>query len=169
MEFPLAPALRIDLGKRAGVTGGLLGVLCVLAEFCFLFPHVLVSNDGRAFYSEHLGLFRGILQVSIVLTFVLGTFSVLTLRSKAHGGIAMVLAMVAMLLGGGEAEPLTHQPRALSAGLDFFALDLLVLGLIFIPMERLWGLHEQRIFRAGWQTDLKHFFVSHVGVQLISF
>ncbi|NRD51658.1 sterol desaturase family protein [Corallococcus exiguus] len=169
LEMLLAPARRIDLGKRAGVTGGLLGVLCVVAEFCFLFPHVLVSNDGRAFYVEHLEVFRGILQVSIIATFLLGTFSVMTLRSKAHGGIAMVLALVALLLGGSEAEPLTHTPRAMSAGLDFFALDLLVLGLVFIPMERLWALNEQKIFRVGWQTDLKHFFVSHVGVQLISF
>ncbi|NOJ77640.1 sterol desaturase family protein [Myxococcus xanthus] len=169
LDLPLTPALRINLGKRAGVTGGLLGVLCVCVEFCFLFPHLLVSNDGRAFYVEHLGVFRGILQAAIVATFALGAFSVLTLRSKAHGGIAMLLALVAMLLGGSQAEPLTHQPRALSAGLDYFALELLVLGLLFIPMERLWGLHPQRIFREGWQTDLKHFFVSHVGVQLISF
>ena len=28
---------------------------------------------------------------------------------------------------------------------------------------------RQRILRAGWQTDLKHFFVSHAGVQLLSF
>ncbi len=49
-------------------------------------------------------------------------------------------------------------------GLDSFVLELLVLGLIFIPLERLFALHTQRIFRQGWQTDLEHFFVSHVGV-----
>ena len=31
------------------------------------------------------------------------------------------------------------------------------------------ALREQKIFRTGWQTDLKHFFVSHAGVQLLSF
>jgi hypothetical protein len=31
--LPLSPALRTNIGKRAGVTAGLLGVLCVLAEF----------------------------------------------------------------------------------------------------------------------------------------
>lgn len=30
-------------------------------------------------------------------------------------------------------------------------------------------LRDQKIFRTGWQTDLKHFFASHAGVQLISF
>jgi len=56
-----------------------------------------------------------------------------------------------------------------SAGLDYFILELLVLGLLFVPMERLFALREQKIFRRGWQTDLKHFFVSHAGVQLFSF
>jgi hypothetical protein len=40
-------------------------------------------------------------------------------------------------------------------------LELLVLGLIFIPLEGMFALREKRVFRAGWQTDLKHFFVSH--------
>jgi sterol desaturase/sphingolipid hydroxylase (fatty acid hydroxylase superfamily) len=59
--------------------------------------------------------------------------------------------------------------RAFAAGLDYFVLELLVLGLVFIPLEGVFSLHEQRAFRAGWQTDLKHFFVSHAGVQLLSF
>lgn len=169
MSTLLSPAVRTDLGKRAGVTAGLLGVLCIFAEFCFLFPHLLVTNDARGFYADHIGIFRAILQGSIILTFALGMLSVLTLRSKVYGGIAMALALVALLMGGAEAEPLTHQARGFSAGLDYFILELLVLGLLFIPMERLWAQTDQPIFRVGWQTDLKHLFVSHMGVQLISF
>lgn len=160
---------RIDFGKRAGVTAGFLGVLCIFAELCFLFPHVLVSNEARGFYADHIAVFRGILQVAIVLTFALGAASALLLRSKAHGRLGMLLALVAMLMGGSRAEPITDAPRAFSAGLDYFILELLVLALLFIPMERIWTLRQQNIFRRGWQTDLKHFFVSHVGVQLISF
>jgi sterol desaturase/sphingolipid hydroxylase (fatty acid hydroxylase superfamily) len=48
-------------------------------------------------------------------------------------------------------------------------LELLVLALVFIPLENLFALRDQRVFREGWQTDLKHFFVSHAGVQLLSF
>lgn len=165
----LSPARRIDLGKRAGVTAGLLGVLAVLTEFCFLFPDLLVTPDARGFYHEHVSVLRAVLQGAIVLTFTLGALSVLLLRSKSHGMLAMTLALVATFLGGSEVEPLTDQPRRFAAGLDYFVLELLVLGLVFIPMERVWALREQKIFRTGWQTDLKHFFVSHVGVQLISF
>jgi len=82
-------------------------------------------------------------------------------------GIA--LGMIAILMGGSKAEAITNQPRAISAGLDYFCLELLVLAMVFVPMERIWSLHDQKIFRNGWQTDLKHFFASHAGVQLLSF
>jgi sterol desaturase/sphingolipid hydroxylase (fatty acid hydroxylase superfamily) len=94
---------------------------------------------------------------------------VLALRTKSYGLLAIGLALVAIFMGGSKAEALTSSARPFSAGLDYFILELLVLGLLFIPMERLWALREAKIFRTGWQTDLKHFFVSHAGVQLIAF
>ena len=163
-------ALWIDIGKRAGVTSGLLGVLCVLAELCFLFPEVLVSRDALAFYRANLDVFRGILMVAIVATVVLGVLSVLLLRSKVYGLWGIGLGVVAILMGGWKAQAIPGiGPRAFSAGLDYFVLELLILGLVFIPMERIWTLNRQKIFRTGWQTDLKHFFLSHAGVQLIAF
>jgi sterol desaturase/sphingolipid hydroxylase (fatty acid hydroxylase superfamily) len=159
----------IDLGKRAGVTAGLFGLLAVLAELCFLFPDLLVSRDLRPVYQEHIGLVRGLLQGVIVATFALGTASVVLLRSKAYGLAGLALGGVALLLGGSQAEAVTSGPRRLTVGLDYFVLELFLLGLVFVPMERLFTLREQHIFRRGWQTDLKHFFVSHAGVQLFSF
>jgi sterol desaturase/sphingolipid hydroxylase (fatty acid hydroxylase superfamily) len=94
---------------------------------------------------------------------------VLALRSKTYGLAGIGLGAIALLLGGGEAPPVTSASRPLTVGLDYFVLELLVLGLVFIPMERAWALREQDIFRPGWQTDLTHFFVSHAGVQLFSF
>jgi sterol desaturase/sphingolipid hydroxylase (fatty acid hydroxylase superfamily) len=161
------PRLRVDLGKRAGVTSGLLGVLCVLAELCFLFPDLLVTRDALPFYKANLGIFRAILWASIVTTLVLGALSALLLRSKAHGLLGMCLGAVALLMRFTDAVDTGPAPWA--AGLDYFVLELLVLGLLFVPMERLWALRPQRIFRTGWQTDLKHFFVSHAGVQVLSF
>ena len=161
--------LRTNLGKRAGVASGLLGVLCILGEFCFIFPELLVTRDALPFYKANLGIFKGILWGTIAATFVLGAAGVLLLRSKTHGMLGIALGAIALLMGGAEAQAVDTGSAAVSAGLDYFVLELLVLGVIFIPMERLAALHKQRIFRRGWQTDLKHFFVSHVGVQLLSF
>jgi sterol desaturase/sphingolipid hydroxylase (fatty acid hydroxylase superfamily) len=158
---------RVDLGKRAGVTAGLLGVLCVIAEFCFLFPDLLVTRDALPFYRANLNVFRGILWTAIAATFVLGAFSLVLLRSKLHGLLALGLGGVALAMRF--TDSVETGPAAVSAGLDYFVLELLVLGLLFIPLERLAKLRAQKIFRKGWQTDLKHFFVSHAGVQILSF
>jgi sterol desaturase/sphingolipid hydroxylase (fatty acid hydroxylase superfamily) len=159
----------IDAGKRAGVASGLLGVLAVLAELCFLFPDLLVSRDLRPVYQAHIDVFRALLQVTIVTTLALAAASLVILRSKTFGLLGLALGVIAILLGGSRAEAIELGPRRLTVGLDYFILELLVLGLVFIPMERVWTLREQKIFRTGWQTDLKHFFVSHAGVQLFSF
>ncbi|MSP72382.1 MAG: hypothetical protein EXR76_09385 [Myxococcales bacterium] len=81
---------RVDLGKRAGVASGLLGVICVLAELCFLYPDLLVTRDALPFYEANLDIFRGILWTTIGATFVLGLLGLIFLRSKVHGllGIA---------------------------------------------------------------------------------
>jgi sterol desaturase/sphingolipid hydroxylase (fatty acid hydroxylase superfamily) len=166
----LSRALRIRLGKRAAVASGLLGVLCVLGELCFLLPDLLVTRDALPIYKANLALFRGILQAAIFATFALGAAAVLLLRSKMHGLLGIALGAVALLLGGAEAEPLDIAGhRDFAAGIDYLVLELLVLGLVFVPLERLFALRKQRIFRTGWQTDLKHFFVSHAGVQLLAF
>ncbi|HYO76106.1 MAG TPA: sterol desaturase family protein [Thermoanaerobaculia bacterium] len=160
----------IAFAKRAGVTSGVLGALCVLAELCFRFPHLLVTNDARAFYVAHLELFRGLLLIAIVVTFVLACCSALVLRSKAHSAVGLLLGTVAILLGGPSAAAVTSKPLPVTAGLDYFVLSLLVTALLFVPMEPLWPLHrQQRIFRDGWQTDLAYFFSNHVGVQLLAF
>ena len=51
-------------------------------------------------------------------------------------------------------------------GLDWFLLNVLVLAVLFVPIEQLFAQWpEQRIFRPGWTTDLVYFAVSHLGVQ----
>jgi sterol desaturase/sphingolipid hydroxylase (fatty acid hydroxylase superfamily) len=159
---------RITFGRSVGVSSGIIGVLCVLAELCFRFPHYLVNNDARAFYVAHLDFFRGLLLVCILVTFGLGCLGVLMARSK-HGIAGLMLGTIAILLGGPNAEAITDQPVKFTVGLDYFVLSLFVLGLLFVPMERLWPLRDQPVFRKGWQTDLTHFFTNHVGIQLFAF
>ncbi|MEA2488762.1 MAG: hypothetical protein QOH21_554 [Acidobacteriota bacterium] len=167
---PAALRIRpVDVGKRAAVTSGILGALAVLGEFCFLFPDLLVFHDSMAFYRDHLDAIRGLLLVTIAGAIVLGAASFFLIRSRVYGILGIGLGLIALALGGPNAQPLTTQPRAVSAGLDYFLLELLLLAAVFIPMERISKLRDQKIFRTGWQTDLKHFFVSHSGIQLLSF
>lgn len=162
----MTEALRIRRGKQVAVASGLLGVLCVLAELCFLFPDLLVTRDALPFYKANLGLLRAVMWTSFAVTIALGVASLFLLRSRLYGllGIALASVAIAMRL----TDSVETGPAKVSAGLDYFVLELLVLGLLFIPLERKFALKKQNIFRAGWQTDLKHFFVSHAGVQLLS-
>jgi sterol desaturase/sphingolipid hydroxylase (fatty acid hydroxylase superfamily) len=161
---------RIGIGKRASLAAGLLGMLCVLAELCFLFPDLLTTKDALPLYLEHLDVLRGVLQTAILATFALGATGVMLARPRRHGLLGIGLGAIALLLGGSQAAPVhVMQPRAFTVGLDYFVLELLVLGLVFIPVEALFPLRKQKVLREGWQTDLKHFFVSHAGVQLLSF
>jgi len=71
---------------------------------------------------------------------------------------------------GGAAVPL---PRSVDTkfglGLEWFALNLLVLALIFVPLERaLPHRRDQRVFRPEWTTDGMHFLISHLLVQAFS-
>jgi sterol desaturase/sphingolipid hydroxylase (fatty acid hydroxylase superfamily) len=166
----LSPDFRSAVGKRAALCSALLGGLCVIAELCFLFPDLLVTRDALPLYKAHMALCRGILQASIFASFVLGALGVLLARSHRRSLLGIGCGIVAILMGGAQADSLgVAGLRSWSAGLDYFVLELLVLGLVFIPVEALFWLHRQNVLRQGWQTDLKHFFVSHAGVQLLSF
>jgi sterol desaturase/sphingolipid hydroxylase (fatty acid hydroxylase superfamily) len=141
----------------AALAGG--GVLCLL------FPSLLTTPDARGHYP--LGVVRFLIYAFLVAGFGLGTLSVLLRRAKALGLTALALATAATLLGGSGAAVGDVDGAAGYLGLDWFILNVLVLALLFVPMERLFArLPSQPIFRPGWQTDLAHFAASHLLVQL---
>ncbi len=39
-------------------------------------------------------------------------------------------------------------------------VGIVVLAVIFVPLERLFALHPRRVLRAGWRTDLVHYLVN---------
>jgi lathosterol oxidase len=155
-------------GWISGVLSVVLGAMGLGGVLCLLFPEQLTSPELRAIYP--VPLMRALIHFVLVSSFVLGLISVVLRRRKILGSAGILLTAVATLLGGADV-PIEGTFRARSyLGLDWFLLNLLVLALIFVPMERLFAcLKEQGIFRAGWRTDLAHFFVSHLLVQISVF
>ncbi len=41
-------------------------------------------------------------------------------------------------------------------------IGLVLLAVVFIPLEKLFTLHPQRVFRTGWRTDVVHFTVNNI-------
>jgi lathosterol oxidase len=153
----------------AGWISGVLAVTFAALAFggvlCLLFPWLLTTPDARGHYP--LDVVRFLIYAFLVAGFVLGGLSTILRRSKTLGVTALALATAATLLGGSTAAVGQVEGGAGYVGLDWFLLNVLVLALLFVPMERLFArLPAQSIFRPGWATDLAHFAASHLLVQV---
>ena len=153
------------IGWAAGVLSTLLGALAFGAVLCLWFPAVLTTPALRDVYP--MGLVRATIKWALGIAFVLGVLSVLLKRRKALGLTGAGLATLGTVLGGSQVAVAGPVARSNHVGLDWFLLDLFLLSAIFVPLEILFGrLREQPIFRPGWRTDLWHFGVSHLLVQV---
>jgi sterol desaturase/sphingolipid hydroxylase (fatty acid hydroxylase superfamily) len=167
-------ATRSDLPRHFGsgwISGTLaifLGGLAVGAVLCFWFPSLLTMPELRAVYP--MGVVRFLVQSVILGAFSLGMVSVVLRRSKWLGLTGAGLAVLAVLMGGAQVPVEGPVARANHLGLDWFLLNLLLLAMIFVPMERLFArLKDQKTIRPGWSTDLAHFFSSHMLIQVTAF
>ena len=164
-ERPLGYDTRFGGGWISGVLAVAFGVLGVGGVLCLRFPALLTTPDARGYYP--LELFRFLIHLFLVAAFGLGVLSVVLSRRGRLGLTAVGCVVAAALLGGSQVpiEGSLESPRFL--GLDWFLLNILVLAMLFVPLERLFArLPAQGIFRPGWLTDLVHFGVSHLLVQL---
>jgi sterol desaturase/sphingolipid hydroxylase (fatty acid hydroxylase superfamily) len=155
-------------GWISGTCSVFLGFLTLLGVLAFRFPDVLSSPELRARYS--VPLLRSVLETAIALGFVLGCVSMLLRERKVLGCVGVALALLAAVLGGGSVEIRGEFDRSYSLGLDWFILNLLLLALVFVPLERAFPLlPQQKSFRFGWATDGTHFLISHLALQILTF
>jgi len=156
---------RLGSGWASGTTSVFLGVLSVGAVACFHLPAALTSPTVRAAYS--LSWIRPLVATVIGAAFFLGLLSALLRRRKVLGFTGMALALIASVLGGASVAVAGVPGDGLGLGLDWFLLNVFLLALIFVPMERAFAQRPaQSTFRPGWTTDVLHFFMSHLLVQM---
>jgi sterol desaturase/sphingolipid hydroxylase (fatty acid hydroxylase superfamily) len=154
-------------GWVAGVVSLFSGALGLFGVLCLHFPQLLTAPVLRSRYP--VPLLRGVLQTVLVASIVLGLFSVARRRRKILGLTGMFLAISAMALGGAAVPLPASVDTKFGLGLEWFALNLLLLALVFVPLERaLPQRRDQNVFRPEWTTDGLHFLVSHLLVQAFS-
>lgn len=152
-------------GKISGAISAAFGVLGFCAVLCLLFPRLLTTPEMRAVYP--MVWVRTLIHVALIAAFGLGLLSVILDSKRVSGYVGTALATLAMFLGGANVSVETPVRESSYIGLDWFVFNLFFLALVFIPLERLFArLPEQKIFRPGWKTDVTHFFMSHVMVQV---
>src|SRR5690606_37447623 len=159
---------HLGSGWWSGVASVFLGLLGLGAVVTLYFPEVLSTAELRAKYP--MPQLRGLIEAVIGAAFLSGCLSLLLSRRKVLGFTGIALALDAVLLGGGQVTIEGTVEGSLYLGLDWFLLSLFLLAVIFVPLERLFPrVREQGPFRFGWTTDVMHFLVSHVAVQLLTF
>jgi len=162
-------ALRSGTGMASGVIALILAALCFLGVLVFHFPQYLSTPPLRQQYSVEF--MRGLLYWSMVLAGAVALFNAVRGRAGWLALWTFVLIAASALLGGHKVPVNDFPDRTPYIGLDWFVLDLLGSSLIFIFIEKLFGLHrEQPVFRPEWQTDFQHFVVNHmlVGFMLLA-
>jgi lathosterol oxidase len=155
---------RFGRGFVSGVFAVALAALGFGGVLCLRFPSLLTTPDARALYP--LDLVRFLIHLHLVAGFGLGVLSIVLSRRALLGLSGIGLVVAATLLGGSQ-TPIGTLGGARALGLDWFLLNILVLAMLFVPLERRFArLPSQPLFRPGWATDLAHFAVSHLLVQV---
>ena len=154
-------------GWMSGTASVFFGLLGFGGALCLHFPGLLSLPDARAMYP--MTIIRMLIQGTIVLAIVLGAISGLLRERKVLAITGASLGLLAAIIGGGS-TPLPDEVHSkFGLGLDWFLLDLFVMTVAFLPLERFWPLHpDQSTFRPQWTTDLFYFVATHLPAQLMT-
>src|ERR1700719_3969151 len=166
--FGDAESTGFGTGWWSGILSAFFGFLSFGGVLCLHFPQFLTSAEFRPFYSLHV--IRLLIQFLIVAAVAFGVISSILRKKKILALTGMLLAIAATGWGGSSVrinDTLQGRP---TIGLDWFLLDLFLMALIYVPLERLWPQYpKQGTFRNEWTLDVVYFMSTHLPIQILSF
>ena len=167
-ELEAPPALRqFGSGWISGVAGLVLGVAGFFIVLSLRAPGLFSMTELRPLH-DHVA-FRAGLHLLLLAAFALSAVSLALRSGKILGTCGVVATLLAVLLGGSRATALVPDATPIFFGLDWFVLNVLFTGLLFIPIERLFPrAADQSIFREEWREDLFYYLVSSFMVQVLT-
>ena len=164
--FGDAESTGMGTGWWSGVLSVFLGFLSFGAVLCLHFPQLLTVPQFRSHYPVHA--IRTLIECLIVGAAAFGILSSILRKKKVLALTGLLLALTAAGGSSVQINKTLHDGPAI--GLDWFLLDLLLTAVIFVPLERLWPLHqEQGTFRNQWTLDVVYFMSTHLPIQILSF
>lgn len=143
---------------------GLAGLLIVMLRWypeTFSFPELAFVHES--------GAVTAFLRVVLLIGYVLAFLSLILSRNKTLGFTGLALSVLASLMA--TAQPQTSETaQSLYFGLDYFIVNVLLVGFLFVPLERFFPHHaDQTVFRDEWQEDMFYYLVSSMLVQVLTF
>ena len=166
LEAP-AEARTFGSGWISGVSALVLALAGLSMILSMSYPDLLSMPQLRQIYQE--GSFKLAVQLVLLAGFSLACINLVLRRSKVLGFSAIVIVLVTSLMGASMPAQEANAPNSL-VGLDWFVLNLLFTGVLFVPLEKLFGrLREQPLFRGEWREDLFYFLLSSLLVQSLTY
>ena len=161
-ERPLGSGWLSGAGSLlAGLTGLLIAVV-------LHYPGWFVTPEMKFIFES--GALQPFLHVVLILGYAFALISLLLSKDKLLGSIGLALVVVAGLFAGSQTAPNSSGSDSLYFGLDFFVLNVLFVGLLFVPLERFFPARSnQTVFRTEWREDMFYYFVSSLLVQVLTF
>ena len=159
-------ARQLGSGWLSGTIALLLSVGCLVLAVSRAFPGLFITPQLKLLF-DHPWFSAG-LMIAMLAAFALALLNLVLRPNRILGLSAIGLTLIAGLVSqfGG----LQTNPDGIFFGLDFFVLNVILTGLLFVPLERLSPLkREQRLFRNEWREDLFYYFISSMMVQVLTF
>ena len=168
-ELEAPPALRrFGSGWISGVLGLVLGVAGLLLVISLLAPGLFSIPETQNLRDNPW--YRIGIHFTLIAAFAFSALSLVLRKERTLGTCGVAVTLSAALLGGSQAAAVVAGRPPLFFGLDFFVLNVLFTGILFIPLERMFAHRdEQPIFREEWREDLFYYLVSSLMVQVLTF
>lgn len=168
LEAP-GEARRFGSGWIAGTLGLLAAVTGLLMVVALRHPSLLTVPELAVVRAS--SWFQPAVYAVVSAGYLLSALSLALRPEKILGVTAMTVTLAATLLGATRGEAAADPAGSgLFLGLDFFVLNVLFMGFLFVPLEKLLALRpEQPLFREEWREDLFYYLVSSLFVQVLTF
>lgn len=153
------------LSGTLALLAGLTGLLIVLLRW---YPETF-SYPEIAFILQN-GAMTVVMRFVLLSGYALALLSLILSRRKTLGWTALFVTVVASLMATTQPDTAGAPPQSLYFGLDYFIINVLVVGFLFVPLERFFPARpEQTVFRYEWQEDMFYYLVSSMFVQILGF
>jgi sterol desaturase/sphingolipid hydroxylase (fatty acid hydroxylase superfamily) len=157
--------LQIGKGQISGYISIFLSILALVSILCFYFPEKLTTPEFREIYTAEM--MKLILKIVVIGAFFFALLSFLLSKKIKWALIGSSIAGAAIIMGVLKVQGSVVEKSDWYFGLDWMLLDLLLMTIIFIPLELFFPKNkEQTKFHAEWRTDLVYFIISHLFIQI---
>ena len=135
---------RYAIGK--GIVSGYISVFLSLLALggliCFYFPEIFTTPEFREVYTAKS--MKTLLTLTIIASLLFGLSNVLLSNERKRGILGIFIASVTIVIGGFDVQGRAVEKVNWHLGLDWLLLDLLLMAIIFIPIEMIFPKRDEQ-------------------------